>query len=103
MGLTPFQRKIRAYEMSPEWHARAARFRRKFRRCQACKRVRRLDVHHVTYRRAFAGKEWDRDLRALCRECHNRVHVLARRMPLRTATTRVIRRGRVLGLLRRAA
>ena len=44
-------------------------------KCQACKGVEELQVHHVKYIRG--GKIWDspaKDLVTLCRECHKKVH-----------------------------
>jgi 5-methylcytosine-specific restriction endonuclease McrA len=44
-------------------------------KCQACKGVEDLQVHHVKYVRG--GKIWDspaKDLVTLCRECHKKVH-----------------------------
>lgn len=37
-------------------------------RCEVCRRLANLEVHHVTYARL--GAEDDRDLQALCERCH---------------------------------
>lgn len=90
-----FPEKIRDYERSPRWVARSARFRKTHPRCQACGRY-GVDAHHITYDRAFTGREPDGDLRALCRTCHQAVHGLTRhpnRWPLRYATDQVIAYG----------
>lgn len=63
------------YIRSPRWKARAAKYLRKHgRRCAACRRRDRIEVHHLSYDRAGRGKEPDRDLRALCRWCHQLAH-----------------------------
>ncbi len=46
-------------------------------RCAWCPSRRRLNVHHLTYRRI--GCERDDDLLVLCRCCHEKVHGLAPR------------------------
>ncbi len=97
-GITPMQTRIRAYEAGPVWRARANRYRKTKRACQGCgRRDAPLDVHHVTYDHAFAGKEPDRDLRALCRPCHDDVHALTRgphRVSLRKATSLIVNQRR---------
>ena len=42
-------------------------------KCEDCHDARASQVHHDTYAR-FGGEEWLADLRALCRDCHKRVH-----------------------------
>jgi hypothetical protein len=87
-----YRNRIRAYEATPTWAARSARYRRTHHQCQGCGlATRHLDVHHITYAHAFHGQEPDTDLRALCRPCHTRVHDLTRQgFNLADATTRVI-------------
>lgn len=94
-----FRARIHAYEAGPVWAARSQAFRRTHGPyCQACGRQpppRDLHAHHVTYDNAFGGREPDRDLRALCKDCHAIVHKLAREqhLNLRVATDRVIEFG----------
>ena len=40
--------------------------------CQLCNEKGPLDVHHRTYERL--GWEWDKDVIALCRDCHEKHH-----------------------------
>ncbi len=47
-------------------------------RCLSCKRKRKLDAHHVYYRRLWNVKI--KDLIPLCRECHDFIHVLVKWM-----------------------
>ena len=71
------------YIRSPEWSATRSRFLRSrlfTGRCVVCgRRAPTFDVHHKTYRRL--GHERLTDLQALCRRCHDRVHVVARMNP----------------------
>lgn len=78
-----FRDRIHAYERTPEWTSRSRRYRATHdRRCAACREepteTNRLDVHHLTYDRAFTGQEPDRDLIGLCHRCHMAVHDLCR-------------------------
>jgi hypothetical protein len=52
---------------------RAAAIRRAGRRCEACGARGPLDVHHVSY--AHLGAERPHELRALCPDCHGRLHL----------------------------
>jgi 5-methylcytosine-specific restriction endonuclease McrA len=63
------------YIHSDEWRAVRERFfhSKLFKgRCQACPSTDRLHVHHLTYKRL--GREYLRDLVALCEGCHANVH-----------------------------
>ena len=61
------------YLRSPHWRARRARsIALAGNRCERCGRGGSLDVHHRSYARL--GRERDRDLRVLCRDCHDREH-----------------------------
>jgi len=40
--------------------------------CQECGSKKRLEVHHLTYKRV--GKELLSDLKTLCRKCHLKQH-----------------------------
>lgn len=47
------------------------------RACQACGSTRRLQVHHVRYRRGGRSVLWHErmdDLAVLCRGCHKKAH-----------------------------
>jgi predicted HNH restriction endonuclease len=95
-----YRRRIHAYERTPAWRVRSAKFRRTHGPvCDACgvvtDRNNPLHAHHRTYPRALNGRERDKDLRGLCALCHRKVHDLARRrVSLEVATDRVIRDGR---------
>lgn len=63
----------RCYLASAHWQRRSRRARRLAGyRCQRCGAERPLDVHHKSYRRLFW--EFDRDLIAVCRRCHEKIH-----------------------------
>lgn len=62
-----------AYLRSPQWHTlRRVMLDQADGRCQVCRRVERLQVHHNTYDRV--GHERLSDLIVLCRQCHERHH-----------------------------
>jgi hypothetical protein len=103
---TPAQRaeyaeRIHRYEHTAEWKARSMRYRQSMvrartDRCVACHKPRVEDVHHISYRRAFTGREPDEDLVGMCHRCHMLVHELTRapfHLDLLTATRRVIQQG----------
>src|SRR5664279_5590469 len=74
-----FRQRIHDYERTELWAARSRRFRasrKVLQQCQACRRPGIEDVHHVTYDRAFTGREPDADLRGLCHRCHMAIHEL---------------------------
>jgi 5-methylcytosine-specific restriction endonuclease McrA len=61
------------YLLTPEW--RAVRYRKLTmagHRCEFCNNPRSLNVHHRVYDRR--GRELLKDLRVLCRSCHQRHH-----------------------------
>lgn len=61
------------YILSPQWKARAQRaIKRAGNRCQVCGNIRKLQVHHNTYRNL--GKEKAADLCVLCARCHALFH-----------------------------
>ena len=68
-----------AYLASPAWSAFRQRYRTSGRRwrCAACGSESRLDLHHRTYARL--GREHLADVVPVCRECHENIHVAARR------------------------
>lgn len=58
---------------SPEWKTLRDRvWRRAMGDCEACLANRATDVHHVTYRLGRLPPAWE--LRAVCRQCHDRLH-----------------------------
>lgn len=71
-----YRSRIHAYLRSDVWHHRSRVFRAKRGwRCTACGAVsKRNHAHHLTYVRAFSGREPDSDLRVLCPPCHSWVH-----------------------------
>lgn len=86
-----YRRKIHAYAASEVWAARSRRFRTQAGfRCRSCGLVdKRNHAHHLSYARAFSGKEPDSDLMCLCGPCHRLAHAYARSNPsltLRVAT-----------------
>jgi hypothetical protein len=64
----------REYIQSDEWYARRDQyFKTHKRRCAKCKaEPKYLHLHHLTYVRL--GYELDKDLIALCHECHQKAH-----------------------------
>ena len=66
------------YLRSKHWRSiRARALKRDSRRCQTCRRTRRLEVHHLTYERL--GEERLEDLVTLCQRCHSTAHQWERR------------------------
>jgi hypothetical protein len=77
-GLTPAQRRHRAYISSPEWARRRAAFRYAAGgRCVVCGSS-AVDVHHLSYDQAYTGQEPDSDLTLLCRPHHDLAHAYHR-------------------------
>jgi len=65
----------KAYLQSEKWKHRRNKFLRKRdrrNRCKLCFSHGPVDVHHMTYARV--GRELVKDLRGLCRDCHQFVH-----------------------------
>ena len=61
------------YLRSPAWRERAARVKQRAGGiCEGCGVRAAAQVHHVTY--AHAGNEFLWELRAICNECHERIH-----------------------------
>lgn len=70
---TERRRNYLTYLQSPEWQAkRAAVSERSGGMCEACGKVRGLDVHHKTYAR-LTDERLD-DLLHVCRACHESIH-----------------------------
>lgn len=99
-GLMPrssaYRRKIHAYARTPVWARRSRLFRESVGfRCAGCGAVSRQNhAHHLSYARAFSGREPDSDLMCLCSVCHTAAHSYARAHPalsLRTATHRSLK------------
>lgn len=65
----------RTYLKTPEWDGRRrqALYDAGY-RCERCGAASPLDVHHLTYRNIF--NEAPEDLQALCRPCHNWIHMV---------------------------
>lgn len=65
------------------WALRRLDYLRKHDHCEGCGRKKSdeivLQVHHLTYERL--GREEDRDLLAVCDECHRTFHKLPRATP----------------------
>lgn len=67
----------KAYIKSEAWAKRRREYYETHeRKCRACGSSRNMNLHHKTYRRL--GNERDADLVALCRKCHNNIHIQAR-------------------------
>jgi len=65
-------RLYRLYLQSPQWRRkREARLILDRHRCVKCNAMRRLEVHHLSYRNV--GNEPMDDLRTLCKDCHDGV------------------------------
>lgn len=62
-----------AYLRSPVWRERAAMVRRRAGGiCEGCGTQPATQVHHLTYK--HVGREFLWELRAVCEECHDRIH-----------------------------
>ncbi len=90
---TPFQLALKAlgfksyaaYLKSDHWlHFRERYFAKHKKVCYCCAKDAR-DLHHTTYE--FIGKERLKDVKPLCRDCHDKVHTLIKkhRVPLSEA------------------
>ena len=74
-----------AYLRSEHWLAfREAYFAKHKKVCCCCAEPAR-DLHHITYE--YLGKERQKDVKPICRSCHDKVHTLIRehRVPLEKA------------------
>jgi 5-methylcytosine-specific restriction endonuclease McrA len=61
------------YLQTPAWRAlREKVMRRANGRCEGCGECKAVQVHHLTY--AHVGEEFLWELRAVCTECHERLH-----------------------------
>lgn len=99
MRRSSYRRKIHRYLRTRAWAARSREFRREVGyRCAGCGTVSAWNhSHHLTYSRAFKGREPSADLLCLCPPCHRAVHTYAREHPglsLRAATGRALVRKR---------
>lgn len=63
------------YLAGDHWRSFRAKILRKWPKCLVCGKPSEV-VHHVTYERL--GAEWEMDVRALCHQCHDRLHVIHR-------------------------
>lgn len=67
------QAKYEAYLRTPQWRAiRDAVLKRANGVCEGCGKQRATQVHHLTYEHICNEFLWE--LRAVCRDCHQRVH-----------------------------
>lgn len=66
------------YIRSPEWKQRKSDYKeyRGVEKCYLCKSFCKCDLHHKNYHRL--GEEKNRDLRFLCRSCHEFVHSIVK-------------------------
>lgn len=90
-----YRTKIHRYLRTKTWAVRSKKFRRSVHyRCAGCGVIACGNhTHHLTYQRAFKGREPASDLLCLCPPCHRAVHAYARANPclsLRTATFRAL-------------
>lgn len=67
-----------SYLRSDHWHNVKKRYRKSRLpwKCGCCQGIKKLDLHHKTYKRL--GSERLTDLLPLCRDCHSAVHELVR-------------------------
>lgn len=71
------QRRYDQYLQSPEWERkRAAVLKRANHVCEGCGTRRATQAHHLTYEHLYNEFLWE--LRAVCRECHERLHAVQR-------------------------
>ncbi len=72
------------YLKSDEWRTlRAAKLHSKKNKCQICGFVsKHNDVHHVKYKKLYDVSI--KDLKVLCRSCHDKVHSLLDKYPIRS-------------------
>jgi hypothetical protein len=65
------------YLLSPEWQRlREQILHRANGRCEGCGQRKAVQVHHLTYE--HVGQEFLWELRAVCNECHDRLHPVRR-------------------------
>ena len=68
-----FKEQYYEYLRSPEWDRLRKRvFKRDRYQCTKCGSRRKLQAHHLTYKRVF--HEWLSDLITVCRKCHKKIH-----------------------------
>lgn len=56
------------------WKRRTKYFETHQKACNKCNKTNIIVLHHIKYQKSDFGKEKDKDLVALCRECHNDFH-----------------------------
>lgn len=70
------------------WKTKSAEYKLSHPQCELCGAP-TDDVHHLNYKRL--GNEWDEDLQALCRNCHNKIHFKEeKKMETKTMTIKEI-------------
>ena len=64
-------RNYRKYMLSPEWKSFRQQALRKYgKRCDCCRSVNQIQIHHLTYRGYNSGKTRLEEVRPLCWFCH---------------------------------
>lgn len=64
--------KYEDYIWSPRWFEKSAMFLSGRRECMICKKRTKLHTHHLHYKNL--GNESSKDLIAVCKKCHNKIH-----------------------------
>lgn len=66
-------KRYNTYLKSSKWKAkRKMMFELRGRACEKCRSTKRLQVHHLTYKRVF--NELPEDLLIVCHSCHEKIH-----------------------------
>lgn len=79
--LTKAQIRHRKYLSSSIWKdIRIRLFKVRGKRCENCRSLKSIQVHHLNYARV-GGDEKMSDLKILCRKCHKKVHNLISAKP----------------------
>jgi 5-methylcytosine-specific restriction protein A len=60
------------YLNNPIWKSKRDFYIKRHPFCEKCKKVNSVLVHHLHYNNV--GNESGRDLMALCKKCHNKIH-----------------------------
>lgn len=61
------------YLQSPDWRAKSSKILFERPICQICDKNPSVEVHHLSYDR-LEHEDLNKDLAAVCRECHSRIH-----------------------------
>jgi len=68
-----WRQRYNAYLNSPEWREKRRRVLARSPLCEGCGKRPSIQAHHMTYKRL--GREMLFDLRAVCKHCHDEIHV----------------------------